>query len=73
LHLRKQQFSSGVIARFVHDIFGWEDSNGNYHEGLVDCDKIGSFDASLLSLKMKWGPGKADGFSGSYLPQSGIS
>lgn len=52
-HLCEQQFSSGDIRQYAHDIFGWRDSCGNYHEGLVDSDNISSFDTSLLSLKSK--------------------
>ena len=43
-------------------LFGWRDSWGNYHEGLVDSDNISSFDTSLLSLKSKWDQLEQDDF-----------
>ena len=61
-HLREQQFSSAAIAQYTHDIFGWRDSDGEYHEGLVDCDNISCFDSSLLSLKSKWDQLEQDDF-----------
>ncbi len=40
LHLRNEQFPQPTIKEFTHDIFGWTESNGTYHEGLVDSQDI---------------------------------
>ena len=61
-HLREQQFSSAAIVQYTRDIFGWRDSDGQYHEGLVDSDNISSFDSSLFSLKSKWDQLEQDDF-----------
>ena len=39
------------MKQYTHDIFGWSETDGSYHEGLVDCRDIQSFNTSL---KPKW-------------------
>ena len=53
MHLREQQFPPSSIKEYTHDISGWNETNGTYHEGLVDCPDILSFETNLESLKVK--------------------
>ncbi len=71
MHLRDNQFPQNVIKEYTHDIFGWNESNGTYHEGLVDCNNIHSFDESLVVLESKWNKMEQDAFNDrkSYEPQ----
>ena len=48
MHLRNEQFPVDAVKEYTHDIF---ETNGVYHEGLVDYSDIDSFDATLDSLK----------------------
>jgi len=54
MHLQEQHFPASDIKEYVHDIFGWHETNGTYHEGLVDCCDSIAFDEALISLKEKW-------------------
>lgn len=61
-HLREHKFSAGIITQYVHDIFGWRDAEGTYHEGLVDSNNISDFNTTLLKLKEKWNKLERDDF-----------
>ena len=50
-HLREKQFPSDAVKEYTHDIFGWTDSGGIYHEGLVDFPDITAFNTAIESLK----------------------
>ena len=63
MHLRNEQFPQEVIKQFTHDIFGWRESNGVYHEGLVDCNDIPCFDQQLSNLKKRWDDREMSAFS----------
>ena len=63
MHLRNEQFSQSVIKEYIHDIFGWRESNGTYHEGLVDCFDIQNFDQQLTALKERWDDLEQSAFS----------
>ena len=55
MHLQEQHFQpASDIKEYVHDIFGWHETNGTYHEGLMDCCDSIAFDEALISLKEKW-------------------
>jgi len=54
LHLRNEHFPLTTIKQYTRDIFGWNEADGTYHEGLVDCCDISTFDAKLEVLKTKW-------------------
>ena len=47
----------------MRDIFGWTETSGTYHEGLVDCCDKKVFDASLISLKKRWDQMESEAFS----------
>ena len=53
-HLRDNQFPSGVVKELIQDIFGWRESDGTVHEGLVDCCSTDDFNGKLHLLKEKW-------------------
>ena len=53
-HLQDNQFPSGVVKEYIQDIFGWCDSDGTDHEGLVDCCSADDFNNKLHLLKEKW-------------------
>ena len=63
MHLRDNHFPEKLIAEYNNDIFGWTETCGLYHEGLVDSANIATFDASLFSLKDKWDKIEVDAFS----------
>ena len=42
------------MKEYTRDIFGWSETDGSYHEGLVDRLDIESFNTSLEALKPKW-------------------
>ena len=71
MHLREQQFPTSMIKEYIHDIFGWSETSGTYHEGLVDCCDSIVFDASLTSLKETWDEMEIEAFSDrkSHKPQ----
>ena len=46
-HLRDNQFPLGVVKEFIQDIFGWRESDGTVHEGLVDCCSADDFNGKL--------------------------
>ena len=71
MHLHDKQFPVATIKEHAHDIFGWSETNGVYHEGLVDCSDISSFDDTLESLKERWDALEAAAFSDHkyYKPQ----
>ena len=50
-HLRDNQFPLGVVKEFIQDIFGWRESDGTVHEGLVDCCSADDFNGKLQLLK----------------------
>ena len=52
-HLHDNQFPSGVIKEYIQDIFGWCDSDGTVHEGLVYCCSADDFN-KLHLIKEKW-------------------
>jgi hypothetical protein len=54
MHLCNEQFPQDVIKQLTHDIFGWKESSGVYHEGLVDCNDASTFDQHLSDIKCKW-------------------
>ena len=62
-HLREQQFPSDTVREYTHNIFGWTDSGGVYHEGLVDCCDITAFNTTLESLKDRWNNFESAAFS----------
>ena len=62
-HLREQQFPSDTVREYTHNIFGWTDSGGVYHEGLVDCCDITAFNTTLESLKDRWNNLESAAFS----------
>ena len=49
MSLRDRQFPSCAVKKYTRDIFGWTDSSGMYHEGLVDS-------AIFLVLMIIWLP-----------------
>ena len=51
MSLEREQFPSDTVREYIHDIFGWTDSGGAYHEGLVDCPNIAAFNTTIESLK----------------------
>ena len=53
-HLHDQQFPQSVAKEYVHDILGYTDSDGVYHEGLVDCRDTEAFEDLLTSMEMIW-------------------
>ena len=65
MHLHDHHFSQSTIKEYTHDIFGWSESNGIYHEGLVDCFDASSFDESFEALKLKWDKLENDEFQNS--------
>ena len=71
MHLYDKQFPVATIKEYAHDMFGWSETNGVYHEGLVDCSDISSFDDTLESLKERWDALEAAAFSDHkyYKPQ----
>ena len=54
MHLRDREFPPSVVKKYTHDISGWSETDGSYHEGLVDCRDIESFNTCLDALKPKW-------------------
>ena len=54
MHLRDQHFPPSVVKKYTHHIFGWSETDELYHEGLVDCRDIESFNTCLETLKPKW-------------------
>ena len=48
---------------YTCDIFGWSDTSGAYHEGLVDCCDSITFDTTLKSLKEKWDKMEIEAFN----------
>lgn len=71
MHLREEQFPNSTIKEYIHNIFGWSETSGTYHEGLVDCCDSIVFDASLTSLKERWDEIEIEAFSDrkSHKPQ----
>ena len=71
MHLHEQHFPISTAKEYIHDIFGWCETSGTYHEGLVDCCDSTAFDATLISLKERWDEMEIDAFSDrkSYKPQ----
>jgi len=63
MHLREQQFPMSVMKEYVHDIFGWHETSGTYHEGLVDCYDSTTFDESLMQLKERWDKTELEAFN----------
>lgn len=62
MHLHGLQFPQTLIKEYTHDIFGWSETNGTYHEGLVDCYDSQSFYTNLAELKLKWDKLEGDAF-----------
>lgn len=62
MHLRDKQFPQKTIKEYIHDIFGWAETNSTYHEGLVDSVDAISFDTSLATLESKWNQMEQDAF-----------
>ena len=67
IHLHDKQFPVAAVKEYAHDIFGWSKTNGVYHECLVDCSDISSFDNTLESLKERWDALEAAAFSPSFM------
>ena len=40
-----------MIMEYIHDIFGWIEFSGLYHDSLVDCADITAFDGTLQAVK----------------------
>ena len=53
-HLKDNQFPSNVIKEYIHEIFGWVDTDGTVHEGLVDSYTVEDFDQHLKDLQLAW-------------------
>jgi hypothetical protein len=53
-YLHDHNFPSSTIRKYIHDIFGWNDDEGLYHEGLVDNFDSKNFHLQLTSLKSSW-------------------
>ena len=49
MHLRNQQFPPSVVKEYTRDIFSWNEVEGAYHKGLVDCSDIENFNTNLQS------------------------
>ena len=60
-HLREEQFSLAIIKLLVGDTFGYTQSDGTYHEGLVDSCDAETFDAKLK--EEKWDHQEKEAFS----------
>ena len=63
MYLHEQHFPISTAKEYIRDIFGWSETSGTYHEGLVDgCDST-AFDATLILLKERWDEMEIDAFS----------
>lgn len=69
-HLRDQQFPKNAAEKYVHNIFGYTNSDGVYHEGLLDCLDAEAFER-IMSMEMIWKEREKLAFSDrkSYQPQ----
>ena len=62
-HLHDQQFPPTISKTLVRDIFGWNDSDGTYREGLVDSCDTNAFDNDLAAIEKKWNDLESQAFS----------
>lgn len=62
-HLRDRQFPQCFVKKYVHDIFGYTDPDGIYHEGLVDCCDDKAYDDLLASMEVVWNEREHHAFS----------
>ena len=59
-HLHEKGFPQSVIKQYAHDIFGFTDKEGYYHEGLVDSFDASEFDVHVGELKDEWNQREVD-------------
>jgi len=53
-HLKDNHFPDATIKEYICDIFGWHESDGTVHEGLVDSCNSEQFADNLHLLADKW-------------------
>ena len=53
-HLRDNHFPTTAVKQYIHDIFGWQESDGTVQEGLVDSFNADQFCEQLSLLSDKW-------------------
>jgi len=69
-HLHEKGFPQSAIKQYAHDIFGFTDKEGCYHEGLIDAFDAFEFDVHVGELKDEWNRRELDCLpSGSSTPQ----
>ena len=53
-HLKDNHFPDTAVKEYIHDLFGWQESDGTVHEGLVDSCNAEQFNKNLRLLADKW-------------------
>ena len=62
-HLRDNQFPPNVINEYIHEVFGWGDTDGTVHEGLVNSYTVEDFDQHPKDLQPTWDCQELEAFS----------
>ena len=62
-NLKDKHFPAKVVNEYIREVFGWADTDGTVHEGLVDSYTAEDFDQHLADIQPTWDCREAEAFS----------